>query len=95
MTKYTYSWKILTYRGRLLDFWTYNLGHNRWTIFPPFPPNQGWENGTVWLLRGFILDHDLGVMGVNCWHFILSKIVGGRLFQAGRLFNFSPVSASS
>ena len=74
----------------------YNLGQNRWKIFPPFPPNQGWENGTVWLLRGFILDHDLGVMGVNqCWHFILSKIVGGRLFQAGRLFNFSPVSASS
>ena len=79
----------------LIRFLDLNLGQNRWKIFPPFPPNQGWENGTVWLLRGFILDHDLGVMGVNCWHFILSKIVGGRLFQAGRLFNFSPVSASS
>ena len=38
--------------------------------------------------------HDLGVMGI-CWHFIRSKIVGGRFFQAGRLFNFSPVSSSS
>ena len=80
--------------GRLLDFWTYNLGQNRWKICTPSPPKQGWENGAVWLLRGFNLDHDLGSMGV-CWHFILSKILGVRLFQAGRLFNFSPVSASS
>ena len=101
MTKYTYSWKILTYciyfikrPGRLLDFCTYNLGQNRWKICTRFPPDQGWENGAVWPLRGFLLDHDLGVMEVY-WHFILSKIVGGRLFQAGRLFNFSPVSASS
>ena len=107
MTKYTYSWKILTYRiyfikrpGRLLDFWTYNLRQNRWKICTPLPPKSRMGK---W--RGFILDrspswwapvldHDLGVMGI-CWHFIRSKIVGGRLFQAGRLFNFSPVSSSS
>ena len=29
---------------------------------PPLPPhtNQGWENGTCWLLRGFILDSGEG-----------------------------------
>lgn len=27
----------------------------------PSPQNQGWENGVLWLLRGFILD--LGEVG--------------------------------
>ena len=46
-------------------------------LYPPSPPspkkNQGWENCTVWLLRGFMLD--LAGMGVGGWgFFILSKI---------------------
>ena len=80
MTKYTHSWKVLTYLiyfikrpGRLLDFCTYNLGQNRWKICTPLPPNQGWENGAFWLLRGFILD--FGGDGGLLFHFTLSKIV--------------------
>ena len=104
MTKYTYSWKILTYRpyriyfikrpGRLLDFWTYNLGQNRWKICTPLPPKtrMGKWRGLAFARfqpwSWFVGD------GI-CWHFILSKILGVRLFQAGDLFNFSPVSASS
>ena len=38
---------------------------------PPPPPNEGWENGAFWLLRGFILDLIWGLV----FHFILSKIV--------------------
>ena len=39
------------------------------TLYPPFSPNQGWENGAFWGLRGFILDGDLR------FHFILPAIV--------------------
>ena len=55
----------------------YNLGQNRWKICtsPPLlpPPNQGWENGAFWLLRGFILGGGGG--GGLLFYFILSKIV--------------------
>ena len=45
----------------MTKYWTwlsYSLRQNRWKIctFPPPPLNQGWENGTFWLLSGFILD---------------------------------------
>ena len=82
------SWEIIRFFGPTI------LDKIDGKFVPLSPPKQGWENGAVWLLRGFNLDHDLRVMEV-CWHFILSKILGVRLFQAGRLFNFSPVSASS
>ena len=52
---------------------SYNLGQNRWKICTPLPPNQGWENGAFWLLRGFILD--FGGDGGLLFHFTLSKIV--------------------
>ena len=42
-------------------------------LYPFSPKNQGWENGTFWLLRGFI-QLDLGGW-VLLFHFILSKIV--------------------
>ena len=42
-------------------------------LYPFSPKNQGWENGTFWLLRGFIR-LDLGGW-VLLFHFILSKIV--------------------
>ena len=38
-----------------------------------YPQNQGWESGTFWLLRSFILD--LGGMGFAV-PVILSKFVG-------------------
>ena len=43
-------------------------------LYLPSPRNQGWENGALWLLRGFILD--LGEVGRGLLlHFILSKTV--------------------
>ena len=40
----------------------YNLGQNKMgNLDLPSPQNQGWENGVLWLLRGFILD--LGEVG--------------------------------
>ena len=63
----------------MTKYWTwlsYSLRQNRWKICtspPPPPLNQGWENGTFWLLSGFILDLGKGV-GL-LFHFILSKIV--------------------
>ena len=64
----------------MTKYWTwlsYSLRQNRWKICtsspPPPPLNQGWENGTFWLLSGFILDLGEGVSLL--FHFILSKIV--------------------
>ena len=59
------------------------LDRIKWNSKPPSPPNQGWENGAFWLLRGFILA--LGGWGFavpfysvqDCWspprHASLSK----------------------
>ena len=47
---------------------------------PPSPPNQGWENGAFWLLRGFILD--LGGWGFAV-PFYLSKIIASTLALKG------------
>ena len=41
-------------------------------LYPFSPKNQGWENGTFWLLGGSIFD--LGEW-VLLFHFILSMIV--------------------
>ena len=49
-------------------------------LYLPSPRNQGWENGVLWLLCGFILD--LGKVGGGggsglrlLFHVILSKTV--------------------
>ena len=47
----------------------------------PSPQNQGWENGVLWLLRGFILD--LGEVGRGLlFHFILSKTVVSKKIES-------------
>ena len=63
----------------MTKYWTwlsYSLRQNRWKICtsPLLPLNQGWENGTFWLLSGFILDLGKGGGGL-LFHFILSKTV--------------------
>ena len=65
----------------MTKYWTwlsYSLRKNRWEICtsPLLPLNQGWENGTFWLLSGFILYLGKGEGGGGLlFHFILSKTV--------------------
>ena len=42
--------------GGVTPRWTTILDKINGKPRPPSPPNQGWENGTFWLLRDFILD---------------------------------------
>ena len=50
-------------------------------LYLPSPRNQGWENGALWLLRGFILD--LGEVGRGLLlHFILSKTVVSKKIES-------------
>ena len=50
-------------------------------LYLPSPRNQGWENGALRLLRGFILD--LGGVGkVLLLHLILSKTVVSKKIES-------------
>ena len=52
-------------------------------LYLPSPRNQGWENGALWLLRGFILDLGGGGVGKGLLlHLILSKTVVSKKIES-------------